>query len=197
MNTIAFVTLLVIGYAFGSICSAILVSKLFQLPNPATEGSKNPGATNVLRLAGKKYALLVLLGDMLKGVLPVLLAKWLGASLVIQGYIACAAVFGHIFPIFFQFKGGKGVATALGALLALQFLLGLLIVAIWLITACVTRYSSLSSLVAFGLAPVLALFLLHTPLLLWPLLLISLLIFYKHSSNILRLFRGVEPKIKL
>ncbi|MBA2651303.1 MAG: glycerol-3-phosphate 1-O-acyltransferase PlsY, partial [Tatlockia sp.] len=185
-----------LGYLLGSICSAIVVSRLFSLPDPRTEGSMNPGATNVLRLAGKKYAIIVLLGDMLKGLIPVLIAKALGAGPIIASFTCLAAVLGHMYPIFFGFRGGKGVATAIGALLGLNLILGVMVIATWLIVANFTRYSSLASLISIVLSPIYSLFTINRLELLTPLSLIALFIVYQHRNNITRLIDGDEPKIK-
>src|SRR3990167_6490130 len=118
------VVLMTISYTIGSVCSAVIVSRIYHLPDPKQNGSNNPGATNVLRLAGKKYAIIVLIADGLKGFLPVFVAHLWNVSLVTQSYLCFAVTLGHIYPIFFRFKGGKGVATAVGALWGLNLLLG-------------------------------------------------------------------------
>ena len=197
LSVVMFFILITIGYFCGSICSAIIVSRMFSLPNPCAEGSKNPGATNVLRLAGKKYAAIVLLGDMLKGLVPVLLAQVLGANPTIVGFTCLAAVAGHMYPYFFDFKGGKGVATAFGAFLGLNFIMGVVIIALWLLVANFTRYSSLASIVSMIAAPLIAIVITGTPDTFPPLLLITILILYQHRKNIGRLLDGTEPKIEL
>lgn len=196
LSALLFILVVVIGYLCGSVCSAIIVSQIFSLPNPCTEGSKNPGATNVLRLAGKKYAAIVLIADMLKGLLPVLLAKFLGAGPATLGFTCLAAVVGHMYPVFFEFKGGKGVATALGALLSLQFIMGVVVIATWILVARFTRFSSLASLVSLTLAPLLAVASVGHPDTFPPILLMTILIIYKHRENITRLIDGTEPKIQ-
>lgn len=196
LSVLLFIVVVGIGYLCGSICSAIIVSQIFSLPNPCTEGSRNPGATNVLRLAGKKYAAMVLIGDMLKGLLPVLLAEFLGAGPATLGFTCLAAVIGHMYPVFFDFQGGKGVATALGALLGLHFLMGVVVVATWLLVANFTRYSSLASIVSLILAPLLAVASVGNPDSFPPILLMAILIIYKHRDNITRLVEGTEPKIQ-
>lgn len=187
----------IVGYLVGSVCSAVIVCRLFCLPDPRTAGSNNPGATNVLRIAGPKCAIIVLVADMLKGFLPVFLAKLLGVHYAVLGYICLAAVLGHMFPIFFKFKGGKGVATALGAFLGLNWLLGVLVLATWLLVALISRYSSLAALVAVVCAPFYSLFITHSVYGFMPLGLIVMMIIYKHHGNITRLVDGTEPKIKL
>lgn len=196
LSVLLFILVVAVGYLCGSICSAIIVSQIFSLPNPCSQGSKNPGATNVLRLAGKKYAAIVLLSDMLKGLLPVLLAKFLGAGPATLGFTCLAAVIGHMYPVFFDFKGGKGVATALGALLGLHFIMGVVVIATWLLIANFTRYSSLASIVSLTLAPLLAVASIGNPDSFPPILLMTILIVYKHRDNILRLIDGNEPKIQ-
>ena len=196
LSVLLFLVLVIIGYLCGSVCSAIIVSQMFSLPDPRVNGSQNPGATNVLRLAGKKYAAIVLLGDVFKGLLPVLLGKLLGAGPATLGFICLAAVVGHMYPAFFGFKGGKGVATALGALLGLHFIMGVVIIAIWLLIANFTRYASLASIVAIILAPLLAIVSLGNMDTFPPLLLITILVLYQHRNNITRLIDGEEPKIQ-
>jgi len=151
---IAIIIATILAYLFGSISSAIIVCKLMGLPDPRTQGSQNPGATNVLRIGGKKAAIITLLGDMLKGVIPILAAKWYGLDPTGIACVTFAAFFGHLFPIFFRFQGGKGVATAIGCLLALSLPVGLSWLATWIIIAIIFRYSSLSSLITSLLAPV-------------------------------------------
>lgn len=195
LNILLSFFVVVVAYLVGSLCSAVIVSRIFSLPDPCTEGSKNPGATNVLRLAGKKYAAIVLAGDMLKGFLPVLLAKMLNVPLEVVGFTCLAAVVGHMYPVFFGFKGGKGVATAIGAFLALHFMMGVVIVATWLIVANLSHYSSLASIVSIILAPLYAIVSTGTVSTFPPLLLITALVLYKHRKNITRLTDGEEPQI--
>ena len=186
-----------VGYLMGSICSAVIVSRLFGLPDPRVEGSKNPGATNVLRLSGKKYAALVLLADLLKGTIPVVIANIFGAGPITVAFTALAAVVGHMYPIFFGFKGGKGVATAIGALLGFNFIVGVMVSATWLLIANFSRYSSLASVVSLTLAPLYALLITGNVNIFPPLFIMVILILFKHRNNISRLIDGVEPKIKL
>jgi len=188
--------MLVSAYLAGSVSSAIIISKLWNLPDPRREGSKNPGATNVLRLAGKKYAIIVLLGDMLKGLLPVIVARLFFHESVILAYVCCAAVMGHIFPVFFEFKGGKGVATALGAFLGYHFIMGVLAIVTWALVAKFTRYSSLASMIAIALMPFYALFVTGNLSAFFPMMVMTVFVFYKHRDNISRLAVGTEPKIK-
>lgn len=192
-----FILLVAIGYLMGSICSAIIVCRMFSLPDPRTEGSQNPGATNVLRLAGKKYAIMVMVVDVLKGTIPVVLARALGADTITVSFTVLAAVLGHIYPIFFGFKGGKGVATAIGALLGFHLIIGVMVAATWLAVAKVSRYSSLASIVSITLSPLYTLLLTDDLNTFPPLFFMVLVIIYKHKNNITRLMDGNEPKIKL
>lgn len=196
MAIFLFIFLVAAAYLLGSLCSAIIVSQLFSLPDPRTEGSKNPGATNVLRLSGKKYAAMVFLGDMLKGLFPVLLGHILGANTLTLGFVALAAVLGHVYPVFFSFKGGKGVATAIGACLGLNFMLGVMIIAAWLLAAAFLHYASLASIIALFFAPMLSILTLGNEQAFYPLLLVTLLVVFKHRDNIMRLTKGQESKIR-
>ena len=191
-----FIVLIILGYLMGSICSAVLICRMCSLPDPREHGSKNPGATNILRIAGKHYALLVVAADILKGTIPVLIAKGLDATPETIGFTALAAVLGHIYPIFFGFKGGKGVATAIGALLGFHFIVGVMVSATWLVVVNVTRYSSLASLAAICLAPLYSLILIGRLDIFTPLFFIALFVLFKHKNNITRLMDGVEPKMK-
>lgn len=185
------------AYLVGSICSAVIVSQMFHLPDPRLEGSKNPGATNVLRLSGTKYAVIVLLVDMLKGTVPVLFAHLFGVSPFLLGFVALAAVLGHIYPLFFNFQGGKGVATALGALLGFNPLLGVLVVITWLVTAFISHFSSLASIIALGLAPIYILFFPGDRSAFLPVFIITVMVLYQHRENFTRLLNKTEPKINL
>lgn len=193
--TLLFLFNIVVGYLIGSICSAVIVCRLFDLPDPRTKGSKNPGATNVLRLAGKQYAAIVLLADIFKGLLPVLLAESLSAGPATLGFTCLAAVLGHMYPLFFGFKGGKGVATAVGALLGLNFILGVMVIVTWSLVANFSRYSSVASIVSMILAPFYSLYALGNISAFLPLSIITLFILYKHRDNITRLEDGKESKI--
>jgi acyl phosphate:glycerol-3-phosphate acyltransferase len=186
---------IVISYLIGSICSAVLISKLYNLPDPRQSGSNNPGATNVLRLAGKKYAAIVLLADSLKGLIPVAIANLFHANPIILGCMSIAAVVGHIYPIFFKFKGGKGVATTLGVLFGLNILLGLAVCITWVIIAAISKYSSLAALIALLLAPFYAIGITQHVELFPALFFLWILVLYKHRENITRLVDGSESKI--
>jgi len=187
--------MIIVAYFIGSISSAILVCKSMHLPDPRLQGSRNPGATNVLRIGGKWPALFTLLGDFLKGLVPVLLARLLGFDAIVIALSAFAAFFGHLFPIFFGFQGGKGVATMIGCLLVLSLPAGMCWIATWLIMAYLFRYSSLAALVASILAPVYIGFFSHNLTYAMTTLIMSLLLIYRHRNNIENLLRGKEKKI--
>ncbi|KTD04021.1 transmembrane protein [Legionella geestiana] len=194
-ETVLFLVLMAVGYLAGSVCSAVIVCRLFGLPDPRTEGSNNPGATNVLRIAGKEYAAMVLFADMLKGLLPVLLAKLLGAGPTTVAFTCLAAVIGHMWPVFFGFQGGKGVATALGGLFGIDLVLGAVVTGTWLLVANFSRRSSLASLISMALMPIFSLMILRHLGSFPPLFLVTMFIFYKHRTNISRLIDGTEPRI--
>jgi len=182
------------SYAIGSLSSAIIVCRLSGLPDPRTVGSKNPGATNVLRVGNKKTAILTLLGDVLKGVIPVLIIKHINPIPLYVGAVMVAVVLGHLYPVFFQFKGGKGVATAIGAILALCWPVGLLLLATWGIVFKLFKYSSLAALVMALCAPFYIYLILNLQFAM-PVLIISGLLFWRHRANIQRLIAGTEPKV--
>jgi len=187
--------LIVVAYLLGSIASAILICRLFGLSDPRVGGSGNPGATNVMRLHGKKAAILTLAGDVLKGVVPVLLAKALDSSELIIALCGLAAFFGHLFPVFFKFKGGKGVATLIGVLFATHWMLGLAYIVTWGISALLFRYSSLSALIAAALTPLYSWFILqNTAFVISHVVMVTILI-WRHRSNINNLIAGTENKI--
>lgn len=195
LETIALpVALLVIAYLFGSLNSAILLCKLAGLPDPRSQGSGNPGATNVLRFGGKKLAATVLFFDVLKGVLPVLMAHLLGLDMVWVAATALAAFVGHLFPLFFQFRGGKGVATALGGFLALSPALAAAGLLTWLLVFAISRISSLSALTAAALTPVYSLWLIDSVGARWLILAVAVMLIARHHSNIRRLISGDEEK---
>lgn len=178
------------AYLLGSLSFAIVLSRLTGAPDPRASGSGNPGATNMLRLAGKRMAIATLIGDIIKGLLPILLARSLGLSVAEQAWIALAAVVGHLYPLFFHFRGGKGVATAAGTLLGLYPPAALLAIGAWLLTIRVTRTSSVAALVAMPLClPLLAW---RQPDALMPMALLSCLIVWRHRSNLRDLHAGRE-----
>ena len=185
------------GYLLGSVSSAVLVSKLMGLPDPRQSGSGNPGATNVLRLGNKPAAALTLLGDVLKGVLPVLIAKYLDADTTGIALAGLGAFLGHLFPVYFGFAGGKGVATSLGIFLALNPLIAGSQVALWALMALVFRYSSLAALVTALATPILLFWQMDDPVLTAFGIILAALLVFRHRANIVRLVQGNESKIQL
>jgi len=193
---ITIIIFVVIAYLCGSLSSAIIVCKLLGLPDPRIEGSGNPGTANVLRIAGKKAAALVLLGDALKGFIPVVVARIFNVDGLALGLVAIAAVIGHIYPIFFKFKGGKGVATFLGTTFALSPIVGIAFILTWSIVAFLSRYASLASLIS-SILSIIYIFIFSKFAYLIPILAIIALIIWKHRGNIQRLLAGTESKINL
>jgi len=187
------------AYLLGSVPFAVVCSRLFGLADPRSYGSKNPGATNVLRSGNKAAAAMTLLGDMAKGWLAVFLAQTLGPkygfSDGLVGAVALSVFFGHLYPVFLGFKGGKGVATAAGVLLALDPALGLITLGVWLTIAFTLRYSSLAALVAAAAAPVTAFLFWGSGTLFLVVGIIAMVLIVKHWANLQRLMAGTEPKI--
>ena len=181
------------AYLCGSISSAILVCKIAGLPDPRTQGSGNPGATNVLRIGGKAAAACVLIFDILKGMVPVWLAYLLHLAPLYLGLTAIAACLGHIYPVFFRFRGGKGVATALGAIAPSGWDLTGLMTGTWLLTVLLSGYSSLGAIVSALIAPFYVWW--FKPQFTFPVSMLSCLILLRHHDNIQRLWRGQESKI--
>lgn len=193
------VSAVIAAYLIGSLSFAVIVSKYYGMDDPRTYGSGNPGATNVLRSGKKKAAALTLLGDALKGLVAVVLARCLQDALNLSDIaiaaVAVAALVGHMWPLFFGFKGGKGVATALGVLLALSPATALVCAAIWLVIAFGFKVSSLAALVATVAAPLVAFWLMPYPSWAWATVVIAVLVLYRHKSNIQNLLQGKEGKI--
>ncbi len=189
-------TLLVaFAYLLGSVSSAIIVCRLMGLPDPRTQGSNNPGATNVLRIGGKKAAAITLVGDSLKGFIPVVLCHVLQREELVFALVGAAAFLGHLYPVFFQFRGGKGVATALGVQFGLSWAIGGAVGLTWLFMAKVANMSSLAALVSMLLAPLYIAWLWpSTPLLIMQVGVTALLI-WRHRSNIRNILQGAEGKI--
>lgn len=185
--------MIIVAYLLGSISSAVLICRILRLPDPRGVGSNNPGATNVLRIGGKKAAAAVLLCDMLKGTIPVWGGYFLDIEPVILGVIAIAACLGHMYPLFFHFKGGKGVATALGAIAPIGLDLTGMIIATWLSVAFLFRYSSLAAIVTVLLAPFYTWMI--KPQYTLPVAMLCCLIVFRHHQNIKRLIDGTEPKV--
>lgn len=200
--TLSQLWLIPLAYAIGSISFAVVVSKMMGLPDPYTHGSKNPGATNVLRTGNKLAAALTLIGDAAKGWLAVTIARAvLGdpaqeSTNILLGLVALAVFIGHLYPVFHRFKGGKGVATAAGILFAISWVLGFATLATWLIVAIFMRYSSLAALCAAVFAPIYFTFLFGTQPMGLAILIMSLLLIYRHRSNIRNLMNGTEERLK-
>ena len=189
--------IILFAYLVGSVSSGIIVSQIFNLPDPRTIGSKNPGATNVMRSGNKKAAIFTLLGDLLKAILVLALAEYLGFNDLIIVCVALAVLIGHIYPIFYKFQGGKGVATAIGILIALNFKLALIVASIWLLVFGIWRYSSLAAIVAAISAPIIAIFILRDQSLYCiAFSFITIIILFKHQANIRKLLSGTELKFK-
>jgi len=204
LNYVYSLVAVVLAYLVGSLSFAMIVSRVMGLQDPRSYGSNNPGATNVLRSGSKKAAIATLLLDGLKGWLPVMLFKWFGRDFgmddAVVAAVAFAAFLGHLFPVFFKFKGGKGVATAAGALLGIDWLLGLATLATWIVVAYFTRYSSLASIASAAFAP---LFYLLGDRIVWysersvllAIFMISMLLVMRHRENINKLLAGKESKL--
>jgi glycerol-3-phosphate acyltransferase PlsY len=187
---------LLFSYLIGAISFGIVISHIFSLPDPRTIGSKNPGATNVLRTGKKIAALLTLLGDALKGALTVGLAQYFELPSLIVGFIAIATLIGHVFPIYYGFKGGKGVATAAGILFMFSWVMGLIVLAIWLGVFFIWRYSSLAAILAACLSPVIGFFYKIDFYELIATSIIALILILRHIENIKRLIDGTESGFK-
>lgn len=187
--------LLPAAYLLGSISSAVVVARMMHLEDPRNVGSKNPGATNILRYGGKAAAALTLLGDLLKGVVAVVVARLVTDEPLLLASVGLLALVGHVYPIFFGFRGGKGVATGFGVWLALSPWVALALVLTWLVVAALFRYSSLSALIATALCPIYVWLLLNQ----WPYVVLSVamgaLLTWRHRSNIEKLLAGKEGRI--
>ena len=185
--------MIILAYLGGSISSAVLVCRCYGLPDPRGNGSHNPGATNVLRLGGRSAAILVFVCDMSKGTVPVYLAWYLGITPFFLGLIGVASCLGHMYPLFFHFQGGKGVATALGTMLPIGLDMGAMMLTTWVVVLLLSGYSSLAALVAALLAPLYTYWL--KPEYTMPVAMLCALVVYRHRENIIRLLNGQEDKI--
>ena len=190
--TLTTIALIVFAYLLGSISSAILLSKLMGFTDPRSEGSNNPGATNVLRIAGKKAAFFTLVGDCLKGLIPVLLAHWLSDDPVVIALTGFSAFLGHCFPLYFGLKGGKGVSTAIAVSVGYEWLVGAIIITIWLLFAKVFKISSLAAIIAFTVLPALIYWQDTSWVTTGIFALMSSILIWRHKSNIQRLLQGTE-----
>jgi len=197
LETTTFAVILIIAaYLIGSLSSAIILCKLAGLPDPRSQGSGNPGATNVMRFGGKKLAATVLILDVLKGVIPVVIVQMISLDPSWVAATAFAAFSGHLYPIFFGFKGGKGVATALGGFIALSPAMAGLILLCWIIIFAISRISSLSAILAAGLAPVFSIWMIEHSTTRVIITVMAIILIWRHSSNIQRLLAGEETKSK-
>ncbi len=184
-----------LAYLIGSISTAIITCKIMGLDDPRTIGSNNPGATNVLRHGGKKAAIITLLGDMLKGLIPVLLVTQFHTDTLTIALTGVFALLGHIFPVYYGFKGGKGVATFYGVILGINWLVGLIAIAIWLSVAALLKISSLSAMISIFFTPFILWHFSQSVELTGTVMLMSMLILWRHQSNIKSLMHGSESKI--
>ena len=187
---------IVVAYLLGSISFGILMSRMYSLPDPRTVGSGNPGATNVLRSGKKSAAVLTLLGDGFKGWLVVWLALQSGMLMWVIAAVGISVFLGHLYPIYHQFKGGKGVATALGVMLAISIWLGLAVLITWALVFAITRYSSLAAIASAALAPIYAWFLLPYKNYVVMVLIMSIILIWRHKSNIQKLLTHTESSFK-
>ena len=192
---ISFVILTFFSYLIGSGNSSIILSRILKMQDPRNYGSKNPGATNILRTGNKILAATILVIDILKGLLPVLIAYYFFENKFYIQIIGIIAVIGHIFPIFYSFSGGKGVATALGGVLGFDLVLGLICLITWLITAYLFRYSALSAIVTFTFLPIYSWFSYESLAITSLYLALSIVVIYKHKKNIKNLINNEETKI--
>ena len=186
----------IFAYLLGSASSSILITQLFHLDDPREHGSKNPGATNMLRINGVLFGLLTLTGDLSKGFFAIFLAQYLKIPAQMLPLIAFSTFFGHLFPIYYHFKGGKGVAVSLGIILALNWILALIAFTSWTVILISTRYSSLAAILTAPLTTLASIYF-HNNSLTFTLALISFLLMMKHHNNIKNLYTGHEPKIHL
>lgn len=193
MYYLLIISMIIVAYLFGSLSGAIIVSQIMHLPNPRYHGSQNPGATNMLRISGVIPALIVLIIDMLKGMIPVLISYRMGIAPMFLGFIGIAACLGHMYPCFFKFQGGKGVATAFGTMAAIGWDFAGAFSVTWLLATWLSGYSSIGAIVSFTLAP--GYVWLFKPELTLPVSMLSCMILARHIDNIQRLLQGKEYKI--
>lgn len=188
------IVMIILAYLAGSICTAIILARFLGLPDPRTQGSGNPGATNMMRVGGKKAAAMTLAGDMLKGVIPVLIARVVGVQPELLIVVGFAAFLGHLYPVFFRFQGGKGVATAIGMLIAANWMIALFTVSTWLLMSFLSKISSLSALTAFLLTPIFAGIVGggNKKLTIIILSILTIMLIWRHRTNIRNLMNGTE-----
>lgn len=181
-----------VAYLIGSISSAIIICRLMGLPDPREQGSGNPGATNVMRIGGKRAATITLVGDLLKGFIPVYIASLFEVSVDLLAVVGLSAFMGHLYPVFFRFKGGKGVATSIGVLLGFSWLLGFAFIGTWLMIYKVGKISSLSALCASVLSPIYAWFIVGDMFIVGASAIMMIFLLWRHKGNIKRLIAGEE-----
>jgi len=189
------ILLIIAAYLLGAISTAIIACRLLGATDPRTVGSGNPGATNVLRAGGRRAAGITFFGDVIKGLVPVLVARGLGLDDSVIGAVALAAFCGHVFPVYYGFKGGKGVATGLGALCGVHILVGISAFATWLLVASTTRFSSVAALATSLMAPVYMLIMTGSAWFTWATAIMAAVIIWRHRGNISQLLEGSEEKI--
>jgi glycerol-3-phosphate acyltransferase PlsY len=185
----------VIAYLVGSISSSIIIARFLNLPDPRTLGSGNPGATNMLRTGSKKAAAFTLAGDLLKGLLPLIVARWLQFDIQALCLMGLAAILGHLYPVYYRFTGGKGVATNLGVLLGIYWPLAIAWALIWIAVARLSGFSSLAALIATSILPPIAWFFKLPESIFYLMLAVMFLVIWRHRSNIKNLLTGNEAKI--
>ena len=185
-----------IAYLIGSLSFGIITSKILNISDPRTIGSKNPGATNVMRTGNKLAAILTLFGDIFKATIVVKIVIFFGLNDLEIMQVCLAVLVGHIYPVYYKFKGGKGVATALGILLAINWILALSVICIWLVIFSIWKYSSLAAIIASSSAPIISYFLNDTSYIFITNILITILIIFNHRENIKNLIKGIEPSFK-
>jgi|TARA_B110000037_G_C17085608_1_gene491840 glycerol-3-phosphate acyltransferase PlsY len=190
------ITPVLMAYFIGSLSFGIIISYFFKLSDPRTTGSRNPGATNVMRTGNKVAALLTLLGDMLKATIVITVANYMNLSEIHLAVISIAVLLGHIFPVYYKFRGGKGVATALGILLGINWMLALAVFFVWLFVFTIWRFSSLAAIVATFTAPIISYYLGFSSEILWLNIIISTIVIYRHKANITNLLNGKEHRFK-
>ena len=190
------ITPVLMAYFIGSLSFGIIISYFFKLSDPRTTGSRNPGATNVMRTGNKVAALLTLLGDMLKATIVITVANYMNLSETHLAVISIAVLLGHIFPVYYGFRGGKGVATALGILLGINWMLALAVFFVWLFVFTIWRFSSLAAIVATFTAPIISYYLGFSSEILWLNIIISTIVIYRHKANITNLLNGKEHRFK-
>ena len=192
MTILLLSVLIVMAYLMGSISTAIITCRVMDLPDPRDEGSENPGASNVYNIGGKKAAAITLVGDALKGLIPVLLGRFMGVDEIGLSLIGLAAFFGHLYPFFFSFKGGKGVATALGVILGLSWPVALVMIGTWLVVLKLFKLSSLSALVTAILTPLYVYFINGSVVYTVMVCVLSVILIWRHRSNIVKILDGTE-----